>query len=203
MLCLCVVSPRTSTRKTPVTTIVVLAINLAVDVSKRWLGLSSDIPVSGGGCLRLSDLPSVLVGAFTHRDAVHLAENMILLVVFSLRIERRLGTLMTLITYIASGVAGHVMQCRVTPLTYATTGASAAICGLLGAHAALFRLGRLLLALYFGLICLVASWNLFRPDEFALVAHCGGMLTGAVTGLAVYTFDKWLRIGWSAPTGER
>jgi membrane associated rhomboid family serine protease len=128
----------------------------------------------------------LLTAAFLHIGVVHLALNMLSLLVFGSELERQLGRVRFLALYVLSALGGSVaIQLFGEPLRQ-VAGASTAIYGLLGALGVLLVLRRqdvrgiaVLLA-----INVVIS---FLPGV-SLLGHLGGLVTGAlVTGVLVTT----------------
>lgn len=76
-----------------------------------------------------------LTSMFLHGDALHLAGNLLYLVVFGAQVEHRLGHARFLLFYAACGLAAAALHVASAPSSYVVTlGASGAISGLLGAY---------------------------------------------------------------------
>ena len=135
----------------------------------------SQVPaqVSGGEWWRL------ITAAFLHFGPLHLALNMLALLVFGSELERLLGHGRFVVLYLVSALGGATaIQLFSAPDT-AVAGASTAIYGLLGG------LGVVLVVLrqdLRGLLTLLAI-NLFISflPGVSLLGHLGGLVTGALT----------------------
>jgi membrane associated rhomboid family serine protease len=135
----------------------------------------SQVPgqVSGGEWWRL------ITAAFLHFGPLHLALNMLALLVFGSELERLLGRGRFVVLYLVSALGGATaIQLFSAPDT-AVAGASTAIYGLLGG------LGVVLVVLrqdLRGLLTLLAI-NLFISflPGVSLLGHLGGLVTGALT----------------------
>jgi membrane associated rhomboid family serine protease len=122
---------------------------------------------------------------FLHGGVLHVALNLVVLWVLGRSLEPIIGTPRFLFIYFASGLAGSAASSWF--VASQSVGASGAIWGLLGAHAALAFYPRPLLpAALIGLARRTAATNLvlnlvnsFNPHVDA-AAHVGGGLTGAL-----------------------
>lgn len=76
---------------------------------------------------------------FLHGSILHIAFNMLFLIVFGPAIERHLGTVRFLLAYLLCGLAGAAAQVLVDPNSHIPEiGASGAIAGILGAYLVTF-----------------------------------------------------------------
>jgi membrane associated rhomboid family serine protease len=129
--------------------------------------------------VQLGEWWRLVTAAFLHIGPVHLAMNMLGLLLFGSELERQLGRWRFLVLYVVSLLGGAAaIQLFGSPGGY-VAGASTAIYGLLGA------LGVLLLANrqdVRGLLTLLAINVLisFLPGV-SLLGHLGGLVAGAVT----------------------
>jgi membrane associated rhomboid family serine protease len=143
--------------------------------NSRLFAALSQVPaqVSGGEWWRL------ITAAFLHFGPLHLALNMLALLVFGSELERLLGRGRFVVLYLVSALGGATaIQLFSAPDT-AVAGASTAIYGLLGG------LGVVLVVLrqdLRGLLTLLAI-NLFISflPGVSLLGHLGGLVTGALT----------------------
>ncbi|RZU33826.1 rhomboid family intramembrane serine protease [Blastococcus saxobsidens] len=120
----------------------------------------------------------LLTAAFLHIGLVHLALNMLALLVFGSELERQLGRWRFLGLYLVSALGGStVIQLFGEPLR-PVAGASTAIYGLLGALGVLMVLRRQDIR---GILVLLAI-NVFISflPGVSLLGHLGGLVTGAV-----------------------
>jgi membrane associated rhomboid family serine protease len=127
----------------------------------------------------LGDWWRLLTAAFLHIGPVHLALNMLALLMFGSELERQLGRSRFLALYLVSALGGSVaIQLFGDPLG-PVGGASTAIYGLLGGLGVLMVFHRQDLR---GLLTLLAI-NVFISflPGVSLLGHLGGLVTGAVT----------------------
>jgi membrane associated rhomboid family serine protease len=122
----------------------------------------------------------LLTAAFLHIGPLHLALNMLALLVFGSELERGLGRWRFLVLYLLSALGGAAAIQLLGEPTRPVAGASAAIYGLLGA------LGVLMLARrqdVRGLVTLLAINVVisFLPGV-SLLGHLGGLAAGALVG---------------------
>jgi membrane associated rhomboid family serine protease len=121
----------------------------------------------------------LITAAFLHVGPIHLALNMLALLVFGAELERILGRGRFLALYLVSALGGATaIQLFGNPLQ-PVAGASTAIYGLLGAYAVVLLVRREDLR---GLLALLAI-NLFISflPGISLIGHLGGLVTGALT----------------------
>lgn len=142
-----------------------------------------------------------LTAMFLHAGLLHLAGNMLYLVVFGSRVEDLLGHARFLLFYGICGLAAAAAHVASDPGSFhATLGASGAVSGVLGAYAVSYPTGRLRLlwprirvpAIFFLLIWIafqVAAGLEARGEASAPVAwwaHLGGFAAGAALGRAMW-----------------
>jgi membrane associated rhomboid family serine protease len=122
----------------------------------------------------------VLTAAFLHIGPVHLAFNMLALLLFGSELERQLGWARYLAVYLGSALGGAVAIQLLGDPRVVVAGASAAIYGLLGALGVLMLAGRQDVR---GLLTLLAL-NVFISflPGISLLGHLGGLLAGALAG---------------------
>jgi len=128
----------------------------------------------------------VFTAAFLHIGPVHLALNMLALLVFGSELERQLGRWRYLALYLLSALGGAAAIQLFGDPRVPVAGASGAIFGLLGALGVLMIAGRQDLR---GLLTLLAI-NLFISflPGISLLGHLGGLVVGALTaGLLLLT----------------
>ena len=120
----------------------------------------------------------VLTAAFLHIGPVHLAMNMLALLIFGSELERQLGWARYLAVYLASALGGAVAIQLLGDPRVVVAGASAAIYGLLGALGVLMLAGRQDVR---GLLTLLAI-NVFISflPGISLLGHLGGLVAGAL-----------------------
>jgi membrane associated rhomboid family serine protease len=140
------------------------------------------------GVIYLDEWWRVLTAAFLHIGPVHLAMNMLALLLFGSELERRLGWARFLAVYLTSALGGAATIQLLGDPRVTVAGASAAIYGLLGA------LGVLLLAArqdVRGLLTLLAI-NVFISflPGISLLGHLGGLVAGALAAGVLLLFRR-------------
>ena len=133
----------------------------------------------------------LLTSMFLHYGLLHLALNMWALWVLGRELEARLGPLRFSVLYLVSGLGGSV-ACYVFAPASQAAGASGAIYGLFAALFIVFRrLNRDTSAIITVLVInLVLS---FSVPGISIEAHLGGLVTGAVLGVALAYAPKAIR----------
>lgn len=156
--------------------------------------------IMAGGGLVNTILP-MFTAMFLHGGWLHLGGNMLFLWVFGDNVEDRLGSVRYLLLYLATGLAGFLIQMGANPASATPMiGASGAIAGILGAYLMMFPRSKIIalvpiiffftfvempalifLFLWFGLQLLngVAAIGT-QGNMVAWWAHIGGFLTGLV-----------------------
>ena len=120
----------------------------------------------------------VFTSAFLHSGPVHLALNMLALIVFGPEFEARVGRWRYLVIYLLSAVgAAAGIQLFGDP-DVAVAGASGAIYGLMGALAVLMLSQRQDVRGVFTLLAVNVVFSLL--PGISLLGHIGGLLTGAL-----------------------
>ncbi|WP_371498318.1 rhomboid family intramembrane serine protease [Kitasatospora sp. NBC_00374] len=170
-------------------TVTLAALNLLVFLVTQYLapswqmrlGLYSYVPVPGlsvGVAAGPSEWYRLLTSMFVHAGFLHVATNLVSLIVLGPPLERVLGRLRFLGLYLLSGLAGNALAFLVSGGALYSVGASGAIFGLLGATVVLVRfnrapLGPVVALLVFNLVVTFSvSWIDWR-------AHIGGLVAGA------------------------
>ena len=148
------------TRRFPIVTVTLIAINAAVWLFYQLPGLERSVVDSGwipcdyqGTCLAPG--PAWPVDAFTsmfmHGSWIHILGNMLFLWIFGNNVEDRMGRFPFAVFYLAAGLAAIATQTVVTlelgdpdDSVIPNVGASGAIAGVLGAYFLLFPHARVL-----------------------------------------------------------
>ncbi|MFJ1707824.1 rhomboid family intramembrane serine protease [Kitasatospora sp. NPDC088346] len=171
-------------------TVVLAGLNVLVFLFTQYLapswqmrlGLYSYVPAPGlsvGVAAGPSEWYRLLTSMFVHAGFLHVATNLVSLLVLGPPLERVLGRGRFLALYLVSGLAGNALAFLVAGGALYSVGASGAIFGLLGATAVLVRfnrapLGPVMALLVFNLVVTFSiSWIDWR-------AHVGGLVAGAV-----------------------
>ena len=140
----------------------------------QW-GQRGDAVINGGAYYQL------LTSMFIHASIVHIAGNMIFLLVFGLRGEEMFSLPEYLTIYFVGGLAGNLLSLLFLPFDVPSVGASGAIFALFGAtiiHARRSVGQSVIGAVIFGFFLLFLS---SAPDVNNL-AHIGGLVVGLILG---------------------
>lgn len=140
------------------------------------------------GVYHLDEWWRVLTAAFLHIGPVHLAVNMLALLIFGSELERQLGRVRYLAVYLTSALGGAVAIQLLGDPRVVVAGASAAIYGLLGALGVLMLAGRQDIR---GLLTLLAI-NVFISflPGISLLGHLGGLVAGVVAGAVLWLLRR-------------
>ncbi|MCY3636879.1 MAG: rhomboid family intramembrane serine protease [bacterium] len=126
----------------------------------------------------------VFTGGFLHHGLFHLAVNMFSLYILGLALEQWLGRTAFAAVYLSSLVSGSFGALIETPNSL-VAGASGAIFGLMGAYAALLLVhGVGLFQTPIGPILAINLVISFTVREVSLGGHLGGLVGGAIVGVA-------------------
>jgi membrane associated rhomboid family serine protease len=149
------------------------------------------------------NLGTLISSLFLHASLLHVAGNMLFLWIFGNNVEDRLGEIKFLVLYLASGIAGSLLQVAVDPTSQIPNlGASGAISGLLAAYVLYYPRARVLtyivpfffvhvpaiifVGYWIGLQALNAYLSLGVPEGgggVAFFAHIGGFICGLLLAL--------------------
>jgi membrane associated rhomboid family serine protease len=121
---------------------------------------------------------------FLHYDFLHIAFNMITLLIVGPAVEVMLGKSRFLTLYLVAGIGGNVLSYLIAPLNGGSAGASGAIFGVMGAYVVLAVLRRKPMGPVVALI--VINLVLGFSGNIEWQAHVGGLLVGAVLALAFH-----------------
>ena len=191
----------------PLVTYALVAVNVAFFVLQSWLGGSVDPTVPllvrmggvSGELVAQGEVWRLISCAFLHGGVMHLAFNMIVLVVIGRLVERIIGPLRFVVLYTACAVAGSAASAVLMDAPV-SVGASGALWGVLAAEAVLaFAPGFLPAAIVPGarraaLINLgINVLNSFRPHVDWAAHFAGGVMGAALL---------WLVLARGVPRGE-
>ncbi len=183
---------RMAGRRWGTVTVTLVAINVAVAVATAVSALlAGGNPVTSFGSPLTGELLSapalvdqgewwrVVTSAFTHASLVHLALNMLALLLFGSELERMLGKGRYLTVYLVSALGGAASLQLFGSYLGGVVGASGAIYGLLGAFGVVLVRQKQDLR---GLLTLLAI-NLVVSllPGVSLLGHLGGLVAGAAT----------------------
>jgi membrane associated rhomboid family serine protease len=140
-----------------------------------------------------------LTAAFLHIGPVHLALNMLAVLVFGSELERQLGRWRFLTLYLLSALGGAAAIQLLGDPFRPVAGASTAIYGLLGALGVLMLVRRQDLR---GLLTLLAI-NVFISflPGVSLLGHLGGLVVGAATAGVMVVTRRRVRLQIAALAG--
>lgn len=126
---------------------------------------------------------------FVHLSILHIAGNMLFLLIFGLRAEDMFSLPEYLFVYLFSGFVGNVLTLIVYPPLFISAGASGAIFGLFGAVTIYIRrvfrqsiMGGIMLAFLLLVINIEANVN--------IMAHLGGLIVGLLVGYGLAASRK-------------
>ena len=157
------------TRRFPVVTVVLIAINVVVyfafeqglwslgDIGNQRVVEYGAIPFEitnpgeevGGPANQAPFWLTILTSMFMHGSLLHLGGNMLFLWIFGNNIEDSMGRLAFVVFYLLGGVAALGLQVTFDPdSTIPTVGASGAIAAVLGAYARLYPRARVLTVVF-------------------------------------------------------
>ena len=126
----------------------------------------------------------LLTSLFVHVNIIHLAGNMLFLLIFGLRGEEMFSLHEFLAVYFLAGLAGNVLSLFVMDPWIPSAGASGAIFGMFGGCAIYARrsIGQSIVgALIFGFFLIMMSTG----ESVNIFAHIGGLLAGLAVGYAI------------------
>jgi membrane associated rhomboid family serine protease len=174
-----------STNPTPVV-IALVAICVVVFVASGF-GKTSVIDRLGmwpNGVHFLHEYYRLFTSLFLHLDFLHIAFNMITLLIVGPAVEVMLGKSRFLTLYLLAGLGGNALSYLIAPANQVSAGASGAIFGVLGAYVVLARLRAKPMGPVVALI--VINLVIGFAGNIEWQAHIGGLLVGAVLGLAFH-----------------
>ena len=118
---------------------------------------------------------------FIHVSIVHLAGNMLFLLIFGLRAEEMFSLPEYIGVYVLGGLTGNLLSLVFMPLSVPSAGASGAIFGMFGAVIVYIRRSSgqsIIGALIFGFFLLLLS----SGENVNNLAHIGGLVAGLLIG---------------------
>ena len=142
---------------------------------------------------------------FLHFGVIHLANNMLVLLVLGEKMEKALGHIKYLIFYLASGVAANgislAVQVRIGQASV-SAGASGAIFGVVGGLVYVIAIhhGQLdgLTNRQLGFMVLLTLYHGFTSAGVDNMAHIGGLISGFILGILLYRRKHAARISGMA-----
>ena len=119
---------------------------------------------------------------FLHLNFLHIASNMITLLIVGPAVEVMLGKSRFLVLYLLAGLGGNVLAYLIAPANQVGAGASGAIFGVMGAYVVLARLRQKPMGPVVALI--VINLVIGFTGNIEWQAHVGGLLIGAALAFA-------------------
>ncbi len=174
-----------STNPTPV--VIALVVVCAVVFVASGFGKTSVINRLGmwpNGVHYEHEYYRLFTSLFLHLDFLHIAFNMISLLIVGPAVEVMLGKSRFLALYLLAGLGGNVLSYLIAPAAQVSAGASGAIFGVFGAYVVLALLRRKPIGPVLALI--VINLVLGFTGNIEWQAHIGGLLVGCVLALAFH-----------------
>jgi len=176
-----------STNPTPAV-LILIAINVVVFVASGF-GKASVITRYGewpNGIHYEHQYYRLFDSMFLHLNFIHIAGNMLALLIVGPAVEVLLGRTRFGALYLIAGLGGSAMYYLIAPAPDLAAGASGAIFGVMGAYVVLARNRRLPMQSVVSLIVLNLIIG-FADPAIGWQAHIGGLLVGA---LVAYVYDR-------------
>ena len=202
-------------RKTPLATIALIALNTLVFLYELQLdgGQLYDLAHALGVIPASFQWPRALTSAFLHDGWIHFAANMLYLWIFGDNVEDAMGHLPFVAFYLASAMVAAAAYAALSPAAAAPLiGASGAVAAIMGAYFALYPRSQVLTAVFLvfyrdlievpaiiflgvwlglQLLAGLASIGTGAADgSVAIGAHLAGFLVGLAAGLALRGWGK-------------
>ena len=136
----------------------------------------------------------LITGAFLHANIEHIAFNMFTLAIVGAPIEAELGRVRFVALYLVSALGGSVGSYLLSSEWQRGLGASGAIFGLMGAYFVIARRRRWDSSAILGLIIINLLIG-FASSGIDWRAHLGGLVVGAVVGLAMTRSGRGWQLG--------
>jgi rhomboid protease GluP len=149
----------------------------------------------GSFALPLREYWRLVAYGFLHADLMHLATNMLCLLLWGPYLEKRVGSLYFAIIYLGALVGAALVTNFAHSTPYITVGASGAVAGILGALLCLSILGKMDLSAQF--FATNIGFNVvlaFAVPNVDWRAHVGGFIAGLVCCAALNVLGGPLRV---------
>ena len=198
-------------RRRPFVVYAILGINILVFLYELSLGTDLNRFITQYGAIPfyifhpqgISSYLVIFTSMFVHAGILHIGFNMLFLWVFGDNIEDRMGHIIFIFFYLATGTAGALLHSLSAPSsTIPMVGASGAISGILGAYIILYPKAKVLalipIIFFFRVfrlpaIIFLGIWFLYQllyglsasttGGGVAYLAHIGGFVAGVVFAL--------------------
>ena len=194
-------------------TIFLVAVNVIVFFALSFQGMTEDgaFMLEHGAMyvprvIESGEFYRLFTSMFMHFGFPHLVNNMLMLVVMGMMLEKELGKIKYLLLYLISGLGGNLLSAMWDILAndYAVSaGASGAIFGVIGAllYIAIRNRGRIGNVSGRGLLFMIALslYYGFTSGGVDNLAHIGGLLSGFILSILLYRKPKSKRssVSWS------
>lgn len=193
-------------RRFPLVTVVLLILNVVVfgfEIARgpafieRWAFVPAQFSADP-----LGNWHTLFTALFLHAGLLHIASNMIYLLIFGDNIEHRFGYLPFILFYFLSGAFGNLAHMLFSPgANTPVVGASGAIAGVLGAYILLYPKQRVRVLMFYTILQLpalivIGSWFILQllsslamfsgatdVGGIAYMAHVGGFVSGFLMAL--------------------
>jgi membrane associated rhomboid family serine protease len=173
-------------------TYILIAINIAVYIYTSWVGgnflETGIVPIyqwgQVGALVYQGWYYQLITSMFVHASIVHIAGNMIFLLIFGLRGEELFSLPEYLLIYLGGGLVGNLLSLVFLPSNVPSVGASGAIFAMFGGATIYARrtLGQSILgALIYAFFLLFISYG----QNVNIFAHLGGLGAGLLIGYAL------------------
>jgi rhomboid family protein len=195
-----------SRRLTPTNSLLIV-LNCAVFFMEMRLGKDAEVSLMpfamvpaqishlGAAPSRLRVLGTLVTSLFLHGGLLHIAGNMLYLIIFGPAVEQRLGHLRYLFFYLLAGVAAGFAMVAMGPQSRVPViGASGAIAGVLGAYFVLYPRGRIITILPVFIIDVIEIPAIFYLLAWFAVQLYAGIRAGA-QGPLVGGVAWWAHVG--------
>jgi len=171
-------------------TFILIALNIAVYIYTSWVGgnflETGYVPIIQWGqvgylVIYQGMYYQLLTSLFVHASIVHLAGNMIFLLIFGLRGEELFSLPEYLLIYLGGGLVGNLLSLVFLPVNVPSVGASGAIFAMFGGATIYARrtVGQSILgALIYAFFLLFLS----AGENVNILAHLGGLGAGLLIG---------------------
>jgi membrane associated rhomboid family serine protease len=126
----------------------------------------------------------LVTSMFLHLNFLHIAFNMITLLIVGPAVEVMLGRARFAALYLLAGLGGGVVMYLIGPTNEVSVGASGAIFGVMGAYVVLARRERRPVAQV--VVLIVVNLVIGFSGNIAWQAHVGGLISGGILGLAYH-----------------
>ncbi|USN44421.1 MAG: rhomboid family intramembrane serine protease [Candidatus Woesearchaeota archaeon] len=194
----------------PIITIMLIAINILIFTFMYPAPFFSDLLLYASHQTNVFST-SLITSQFIHASLLHLAVNMVVLLLFGLALEKNIGSLPFLFIYLSGGALGNAIQALLVPQSF-VVGASSGIFAIMAAlmlrepllKLNIFFLLKVPIIIVFGIYfsySVLASTNTLSVQDVSVgeIAHITGFLTGILLTVLLFqerilVFYSWIMI---------